>query len=90
MQGSFIFDESGRAIGFTASDNVHSTTCYYEFNAQGDRCLNEAISTNGKHYGYLFEGNVYCVVYPEGKPEHIWIKSFHADPYYLPPVVTYY
>ncbi len=44
-----------------------------------DRNPNEAISTNGRHYGVLYQGKVYCNIYPEGKDELEWIESFHAD-----------
>ena len=52
-----------------------------------DRYPNTAISSNGIHYGYLYEGIVYCNVYPEGKPLNEWIASFY-DASGEPPIVT--
>lgn len=49
--------------------------------------LYTAISSNGIHYGYLYEGIVYCNVYPEGKPLNEWIASFY-DASGEPPIVT--
>jgi len=38
-----------------------------------------AIGDNFLHQGYLYEGIVYCVVYPEGRPEEEWIEGFYAN-----------
>ena len=39
-----------------------------------------AISENGMHYGYEYNGLVHCNVYPEGLSLNTWIHSFEADP----------
>ena len=36
----------------------------------------DAISENGAHYGYMYDGKIYCNVYPEGRIASQWIKSF--------------
>jgi hypothetical protein len=46
----------------------------------------DAISLNGHHYGYLYNGIVYCNIYPEGLEKNIWINSFY-DASGLPPIV---
>lgn len=48
-----------------------------------------AISTNGNHYGYMYEGTVYCNVYPEGRPYEFWINSFE-DATGQPPIIEIY
>lgn len=47
------------------------------------------ISKNGVHWGLLFEGKVYCTIYPEGLPESLWILSFYSA-YGDIPIVTKY
>ena len=49
----------------------------------------QAISENGNHYGYLYEGIVRCNIYPEGLPLPNWINSFY-DASGTPPIVTYF
>ena len=46
-----------------------------------------AISETGIHMGVLYQGTVYCNVYPTGLPEKTWINSFY-DASGLPPIVT--
>ncbi|MFA7126403.1 MAG: RHS repeat-associated core domain-containing protein, partial [Bacilli bacterium] len=36
------------------------------------------ISKNGMHWGVLFEGKVYCTIYPEGISETGWKSSFYT------------
>ena len=35
------------------------------------------ISENGKHFGVLFNGIVYCNVHPNGLPFEAWKADFH-------------
>ncbi len=46
-----------------------------------------AISSNYFHQGVVFEGKVYCTIYPEGLPLQKWIDSFYASA--LPKNVSY-
>ncbi len=48
----------------------------------------QAISTNGHHYGYLFDGIVYCNIYPERRLEKMWINSFYTAGHGRP-IVSY-
>ena len=41
------------------------------------RTGDEAISHTGMHIGVLYEGRVFCNIYPEGLPEDEWIKQFY-------------
>ena len=41
-----------------------------------DRC-NDPISETKKHYGYLYDGIVYCNIYLEGLPLDQWRNSFY-------------
>ena len=36
------------------------------------------ISQNGKHFGVLFNGIVYCNVHPAGLPYEAWEADFHV------------
>ena len=54
-----------------------------------ERYPNTAISHTGVHFGYLYKENVYCNIYPEGKPLSQWICSF-SDAFGEKPIVTYY
>ena len=55
-----------------------------------DRYPNEAISLNGTHFGYLYDGYVYCNIYPEGLPYEIWVNQFHVHTGSEPQVYVYY
>jgi len=37
----------------------------------------KAISENGHHYGILYNGRVFCNIYPEGLPLATWRKQFY-------------
>lgn len=52
-----------------------------------ERVKNQAISYNGTHYGILYNGLVYCNIYPEGKEMTAWIGSF-TDAWGSKPIVT--
>ena len=47
-----------------------------------------AISENGLHYGFSYNGRTYCNIYPEGKDTAMWINSFF-DASGMPPRVYF-
>ena len=65
---------------------------YFPLAYNGYACCDrydDAISSNGNHYGYLYEGIVRCNIYPEGLPKDTWISKFY-DASGLPPQVIIY
>lgn len=47
------------------------------------------ISKNGVHWGLLFEGKVYCTIYPNGLPESLWLLSFYSAYGDMPKITKY-
>ena len=89
--GPYECEKAAKAMKRYAKNRGKIIHLYFPNAYNGYVCCdryNWAISENGHHYGYLYNGIVYCNIYPEGRPVQSWINSFY-DAGGGRPIVTY-
>ena len=89
--GPYECEKAAKAMKRYAKNRGKIIHLYFPNAYNGYVCCdryNWAISENGHHYGYLYNGIVYCNIYLEGRPVQSWINSFY-DAGGGRPIVTY-